>query len=350
MTGVPTALPAPRPRDPASVPALRWGVLGTGWIAQRFTAALQRSTRQVVHAVGSRGEASARRFAAAAGVPVAHGSYEALVADPAVDVVYVATPHHTHREHALLAVAAGKHVLVEKPLGLTAAQAREVSDAAAARGVFCAEAMWTLFLPRFDVVRQVLADGLLGDVRTVLADHGERFAPGGGHRILDPALAGGTLLDLGSYLTTLATWALGPAEVVHASGEDAPSGVNGQASALLAHAGGRQSVLHTTLFSTTPCTAVLAGTRGSLVLPTRWFTPGDVELRGSDGALLDRWRDPEPHDHGGLHHQATEVAARVGEGATTTPLRPADDVVAGLAALDAVADRVGARYPELAGG
>ena len=109
----------------------------------------------------------------AAGALTAHGSPEALAADPGVDVVYVATPHQAHRASALLAIDAGKHVLVEKPLGLDADQAEEVATA----GVFCMEAMWTLFLPRFDVVRRVLAQGMLGDVRTVLADHGERFDP-----------------------------------------------------------------------------------------------------------------------------------------------------------------------------
>jgi predicted dehydrogenase len=144
-------------------------------------------------------------------------------------------------------------VLVEKPLGLDAAQAEEVAAAAAAAGVFCMEAMWTLFLPRFDVVRQVLDQGMLGDVRTVLADHGERFDPP--HRILDPAMAGGSLLDLGSYLTALATWTLGPAQEVFATGEMTPGGVNGQAAMVLTHGGGARSVLHTTLLTRTPTAA-----------------------------------------------------------------------------------------------
>jgi predicted dehydrogenase len=143
-TGFPATLPAPRRPDPLDVPALRWGVLGTGWIAERFVRALQTSTTQQVVAVGSRTQASAERFAAAAGTLTAHGSPEALVADPGVDVVYVATPHQAHRAGALLAIDAAKHVLVEKPLGLDAAQAEEVAAAATA-GVFCMEAMWTLF-------------------------------------------------------------------------------------------------------------------------------------------------------------------------------------------------------------
>src|SRR5690242_4768989 len=145
---MPSHLPTPRTPDSLDAPALRWGILGTGWIADRFTTALRDSTRQVVQAVGSRSTEGATRAAAAFGAARAHGSYEALVADPEVDVVYVATPHHLHLPHALLAIEAGKHVVVEKPVGLDAGEARQVGEAAAAAGVFCTEAMWTLFLPR----------------------------------------------------------------------------------------------------------------------------------------------------------------------------------------------------------
>jgi predicted dehydrogenase len=324
------------------VPALRWGVLGTGWIAERFVRALRASTTQQVVAVGSRTQASAERFAGAAGVQAAHGSPGALVADPGVDVVYVATPHQAHRAGALLAIGAGKHVLVEKPLGLDAAQAEEVAAAAAAAGVFCMEAMWTLFLPRFDVVRQVLEEGMLGDVRTVLADHGERFDPP--HRILDPAMAGGSLLDLGSYLTALATWTLGPAQEVFASGEMTPSGVNGQAAMVLTHGGGARSVLHTTLLTRTPTAAVIAGTAATLTLPGPFFMPGDVVLTSADGGRAVTWADPDPIGHGGLYHSAVEVALRVTAGELQSPLRPAADVVAGMHALDEVSRQLGARY------
>jgi predicted dehydrogenase len=222
----------------------------------------------------------------------AHGSPEALVADPGIDIVYVATPHQAHRAGALLAIDAGKHVLVEKPLGLDATQAEEVSAAAATAGVLCMEAMWTLFLPRFDVVRQVLEQGLLGDVRTVLADHGERFDPP--HRILDPAMAGGSLLDLGSYLTALATWTLGPAQDVYATGEMTPRGVNGQAAMVLTHDGGARSVLHTTLLTRTPTAAVIAGTAATLTLPGPFFMPGDVVLTSADGNRTGPGPSPSP--------------------------------------------------------
>jgi predicted dehydrogenase len=137
--------------------------------------------------------------------------------------------------------------------------------------------------------------GVLGDVRTVLADHGERFDPP--HRILDPAMAGGSLLDLGSYLTALATWTLGPAQDVYATGEMTPSGVNGQAAMVLTHGGGARSVLHTTLLTRTPTAAVIAGTAATLTLPRPFFMPGDVVLTSADGGRTVTWAEPEPIGH-----------------------------------------------------
>jgi predicted dehydrogenase len=161
---------------------------------------------------------------------------------------------------------------VEKPLGLNAAEVRQLADEARRNRVFLMEALWTVFPPKFDVLRQVLDDGLLGEVRSEIADHGEHFGPG--HRIMRADLAGGPLLDLGTYPVTLATTVLGPAERVLASGQPAPGGVNGQASILLAHAGGNQSVLHTTLFSKTPTSATIAGTDATVTIPGPFYQPG----------------------------------------------------------------------------
>ena len=161
-----------------------------------------------------------------------------------------------------LALDAGKHVLVEKPIGLNADQARRLADQAAAAGLFCMEALWTLFLPKFDVIRQLLADGVFGEVHTVHADHGEHFDPG--HRILRADLAGGPMLDLGTYPVSFATWVLGAPSLVLASGQDHPAGVNGQAAMILADAVGNQSVLHTT------CSATPRPPRRSPARPPRW--------------------------------------------------------------------------------
>jgi len=272
MSSFPTALPAPRTLDPLAAPALRWGVIGPGWIAERFVQALQRSTRQQVIAVGSRDLDRSSAFAAEHGIERPYGSYAELLADPEVDVVYIATPHNAHHPCALQSLRAGKHTLVEKPMALNALQAGELAAAAAAQGVFFMEALWTMFLPKFDVIRHLLDDGVLGEISTVIADHGEYFAAG--HRILRHDLAGGPLLDLGTYPISFATWVLGEAASVQAAGQPHPAGVNGQVSAVLSDGAGNQAVLNTTIFSNTPTTAVIAGSLATLSIPGPFYQPG----------------------------------------------------------------------------
>jgi predicted dehydrogenase len=338
----PVALPASRVPDPRRAPALRWGVVGTGWIAERFVAALQRLTAQEVVAVGSRSDASAQEFAGRFGITRAHGSYEALVSDTDVDVVYVATPHNRHRPHALLALEAGKHVLVEKPIALNAGEAREIAEAAAARGIFAAEALWSLFTPKFDVVRQVLDAGLLGEVTTVLGDNGEWFDAD--HRIQRHDLAGGPLLDLGTYPFSLTHWVLGsPTEVV-ARGTDAPSGVNGQVGALLAYEGGARGVVHTTILANTPVAFTVAGTEATLTIPGVFYRPGPFSVTWTDGTRLTYEEPGIAYD--ALAFQAAEVARQVTAGATQTPVRPLADSVATMELMDQVRAQIGQVWDE----
>lgn len=333
----PTSLPAARTPDPRAAPTLRWGVLGTGWIADRFVASLRKHSSQQVVAVGSRAQNSAQAFAGRHGIATAYGSYEALVAAGDVDVVYIATPHNAHLSNALLSLGAGKHTLIEKPIGLSGDEARQIAAAAEAAGVFCMEAMWTAFLPKYDVIRQLLADEALGEPLSVVADFGEWFADD--HRIMRPELAGGPLLDLGTYLVTFALWALGRPDSVSAVGQLAPSGVLGQVGTLLTHASGRQSVLHTTLRSNTPTTAVIAGNEASLVLDGPFYQPGGFTLTSALGAGSLRY-DEEPIAHEGLHFQAAEVARRIAAGETNSPLRALADSIATLEVLDLIDEAV----------
>ena len=320
-------LPSPRTPDPMAAPPLRWGVLGSGWIAERFIGSLRRHTRQQVVAI-----ARSPRF----GVERVYASYEELVADPDVDVVYVATPHPMHLACARLALEAGKPVLVEKPLGLSADEATEIAALAAARGLFCMEALWTFFLPRFDVVRQVLESGALGEIHTVLADHGESFPPD--HRILRSDLAGGPLNDLGIYPVSLATWVLGAPASVAAAGQPHPAGVDAQVGAVLADAGGNQAVVHTTLLSDTPTTATIAGGEGALFLPGPFFMPGDV--------VVGEHRHTEPAiAHDALHFEAAEVARCIAEGRLESPLRPLADSIVTLRAMDEIRRQCGIERP-----
>ena len=337
-----TTLPTPRVPDSLDAPSLRWGILGTGWIADQFTASLRRHTRQVVTAVGSRTQASADRAAAAFGAARAHASYEALVADPDVDVVYVATPHNHHLPHALLAIAAGKHVLVEKPVGLAAAEARAIGEAAAAAGVFCMEAMWTLFLPKLDVIRQVLAEGWIGAPSTVVCDMGEWFDAD--HRIMRADLAGGPLLDLGTYPVTLATWALGAPDQVAAVATPAPNGINGQLSVALGTPAGGTAALQCTILADTTEAACIAGPDGRIDIGRFFYRPGPFTVRLRSGEEL-HWDEPAV-DHDALHFEAAEVARRVTAGETGSPLRPWAETVATLDVMDRVRAATGLDFAE----
>ncbi|MCW8378935.1 Gfo/Idh/MocA family protein [Streptomyces justiciae] len=333
MPAFPSTLPTPRTPPSMDAPPLRWGVLGTGWIAERFVASVQRHTRQRFTAVASRAAGRAKDFAERHGIPAAYGSYEDLVAASDVDVVYVATEHTAHLACARLALEAGKHTLVEKPLALDASEAAQIVELASARGLFCAEALWTFFLPKFDVVRQILESGVLGDIHTVLAEYGEHFTAE--HRILRPDSAGGPLLDLGTYPLSLATWVLGaPAEIL-ALGQPHPAGVNGQTAAVLRDADGNQAVVHTTLFSDTPTSATLAGTRATLTLPGPFYQPGDLTLTPSGGGTTLTYTEPRTA-HEALHHEAAEVARCVAAGQLETPLRPLADSLTTLRAMDEI--------------
>lgn len=340
---LPDALPSPRTPDPMRAEALRWGIVGPGWIAERFAQALKSGTRQALVAVASRSRERARSFADRWDIPKTYSDLDDLVADPEVDVVYVATPHNHHLPVALAAIEGGKHVLVEKPLALNAAEGERLRDAARTRGVLLIEALWTAFLPKFDVIRQILADGVLGRIHTVIADHGEHFPPD--HRIMRADLAGGPMLDLGTYTVAFATMVLGAPVEVQATGEPAPSGVNGQAAMTFRHEDRAVSLLHCTLFGHTPCQASISGEEGMLSVPRKFYTPGPFTLTAND--LTTRLVYEEGQEgYAGLRHQVAHFAACVAEGRTESPILPVEASIASLRAMDRVRERLGIVFAE----
>lgn len=348
-----SSLPVARTPDPSLAPPLRWGVIAPGRIAAGFTQALHGHTRQRVVAVGSRSVERAEAFARRFGIDRAHGSYRALVDDPQVDAVYVASPHSEHHAQALLAIAAGKPVLVEKAFTRNAREAREVVDAAAAAGVLVMEAMWTRFLPQTDVLGQLLADGALGEVTTVLADHGQYFDPDPADRLFAPELAGGALLDLGVYPLSLASFVLGiPGSQPHAPdgpdvvavGTVTETGVDAQVSMVLS-VGGAQACLSTTLLAVTPTTASVCGTAARVDFTGPFYAPAQLTLWpvGSDEPLV-RPADDLPGS-GGMAFEAAHFASLVRDGATASPLLPPAESVALLELIDGVRERLGVVYP-----
>jgi predicted dehydrogenase len=326
---------------------VRWGVIGTGKIASTFCRDLQLLGDHRLVAVGSRSQHRAEEFAARFGGPTAHGSYDALVTDDDVDVVYVATPHPAHAEDALLALDSGKPVLVEKPFTVNAEQAEQVVAAARAQHVFCMEAMWTRFLPHMRRIRQLLDSGVLGDIRTVIADHGQRFLPPDPtSRLYDPALGGGALLDLGIYPLSFASYVLGTPARVTAVGDETTTGVDAQTSMLLQYDGGAHAVLTTTLGAKTPTRASITGTQGRIEIDGLFYQPTSFTLHTLSGAVE---HFAEPRIGQGLRHQATEVGRCLHEGRLESPTMPLDETVAIMRTMDEIRRQIGLHYPSETG-
>ena len=312
---------------------MRWGILGTGGIARSFADDLRLTDSGVVVAVGSRSHASADRFADEFGIENRHGSYESLVADPEVDVIYVATPHPMHHDNAILALRAGKHVLVEKPFTMNAAEARAVVRVARERRLFAMEAMWTRFLPHVAVIRDWLARGLLGDVVTVTADHGQWFAEDAGFRLFAPALGGGALLDLGVYPVSFASMVLGAPSRVVSMSDPAFTGVDAQTSMLFGYDGGAQAVLTCTLRAKSPTRAAIVGTDARIEVEGDFYAPAAVTLWPRKG---DPTRVESVHEGRGLRHQADEVARRLAAGDLESPRMPLDETISVMETMDQV--------------
>lgn len=340
------ALPAPRTPDPADAPSLRWGILAPGWIAAAMAEALALHTRQDVVACGSRSADRAAQFAERFHIPTAYGSYEALVADSRIEAVYVASPHSEHYAQARMALEAGKHVLVEKAFTQNAAQARELVALARQRGVALMEAMWTRFLPSHDIVRQLLADGALGAIEMVAADHGQYMEYNPDGRMFNPALAGGALLDLGIYPVSFARFVLGAPGAITARGTLTDTGVDQQVSLIFDGYANAQAhaVLSTTMAALTPTTAVISGTDARVELGGPFYAPGVVRFVSRTGGSVAS-APPEITAHRGLCYEAAHFATLVHEGRTESPLLPLDESVAIMETLDEIRSQVGVRYP-----
>jgi predicted dehydrogenase len=336
------AMPASRVPEPMEAPALRWGIMGPGWIAERFAESVRAHTRQVIAAVGSRSPGRSQAFAEKYGIAAAYGSYEELAAADDVDIVYVATPHNFHHRAAVLALAGGKHVFIEKPIGINAAQARDIRDRAAAAGLFAAEAMWTFFLPKFDVVRQLLESGALGEVTTIVAEYGEHFDRS--HRIFDAGLAGGPLLDLGTYPLSLITSVLGVPAQVKALGTAHESGVNGQVTAVMSFPGGAHAVMNTQLHNFTPTKAILVGSKATLEFDGPFNMPGGFTIRYVDGSC-DRYEEPAGGHFEGLHFEAAAVARAIHSGLPTVAERPLEASIQTLDVADEIRRQLGVTFP-----
>ncbi|UOW01825.1 Gfo/Idh/MocA family oxidoreductase [Agrococcus sp. SCSIO52902] len=312
-----------------------WGILGPGRIADAFARDLATGGHRLV-AVGSRNGERAAAFAAEHGIPNVHASYEALVADPDVDVIYIATPHSHHREHALLAIEGGKHLLIEKAITTTGDDAQAIVDAARAKGVFVMEAMWTRFLPTMVAVRERIAAGDLGDVVAVNADHSQMLDLSPGSRLIEPSLGGGALLDLGVYCVSLAHAVLGPVTRIQASGVVDAAGVDHRGAAILEHAGGGISTVTFSMETLGSNRATISGTDGVIELDPAFYTWTRYARRhASDHAAIAEAFEPDMLGRG-MQFQAAEVELCIASGKLESELMPLDESVAIMRVMDEI--------------
>ena len=330
--------------DPQDAPPLKWGILAPGGIANKFADAVRDFTAGTVVAVGSRDAGRAADFAEGHGIPRSYGSYADLVADDDVEAVYVASPHSGHREHALLAINAGKHVLIEKALARNSSEVEDIFAAAQQKRVFAMEAMWSRHLPHMAEVRRRVADGAIGEIVTLAADHGQALDLPNDHRLKSPELAGGALLDLGVYPIAFAVDLLGPPFEVKALGRLTDTGVDGHVSLVLDYGGKALAVLDTTLWTKTPTTAVVSGTEGSIEIDGDFYAPNVVRLRKADRerTVVEEWGGPIDN---GFQFEAAELARCVADGKQESERMTWASSRAVIGVLDEARRQVGVRYP-----
>jgi predicted dehydrogenase len=324
---------------------IRWAVVGPGRIAEKVVEDVVHVDGARVVAVASRSLQRAEDFASRHGVGRAYGSYLEVLADPDVDVLYIATPHPQHAPIALAALQAGKALLVEKSFTATLPGAQQVVDLARSTGTFVMEAMWTRFQPAVVALRELVADGAIGDVRSVQADLGvaREFEPE--DRLFSLELGGGALLDLGVYVVSFGQMLLGTPDTVHVVGSRFPTGVDAEASLLLGYSDGRSASLVTSLRNALPGSARVFGTRGWIDVLPRFHHPQTLVLHraGAEPETITR-----PQVGGGYSHELVEVTECLRAGRTESAVMPLADTLVVQGVLQQAADQLGVRHAEAA--
>jgi dihydrodiol dehydrogenase / D-xylose 1-dehydrogenase (NADP) len=321
---------------------VRWGIIGPGSIAHKFANGLKAVDGAVLTAVCSRSLDRAQAFAAEYGAVHCFESYDAIAGSDAVDAVYVATPHPFHSEPTRCCLEAGRAVLCEKPFAVNAAELEPLVALARAGNVFLMEAMWTRFLPVMAVVRDWIDSGRIGEPRIVQADFGFRCGWNPEGRLLNPALAGGSLLDVGVYTVSFADWVFGAAPTavtgVATIGE---TGVDEEMAATLQYAGGQLASVMSAVRTATPQVATVFGTEGRIQVGPPFWQAGSATLSaGGNTETVER-----PFLANGYEYEAIEVGRCLREGLSESPTMPLDASLAIMRTLDGLRSQWGLRYP-----
>ena len=321
---------------------LRWGILGAGHIASIVGADIALSAGSEIVAVGARDADRAAAFALARGIPRSYGSYRELVHDDGVDVVYIATTHAQHREHALLALQAGKPVLVEKAFTLNAHEAREVVAEARRRNLFCMEAMWTRLNPLIRKAVEISRSGEIGEVLSVRTDLSKLFPYDPGHRLYDLSAGGGALLDLGVYPATVAWMFLGRPDSVQAMGTLAPTGADVTVAQQWSYSTGQVAQLYCSAAGPSPFGGLISGSDGWISIEPRLHRPDRLVVHRGDTTEV---VPAPPLEGNGYLLQVQEVERCLNAGLTESEFITLDDTIGVLEVLDEARRQLGVRYP-----
>ncbi|RJG25099.1 Gfo/Idh/MocA family protein [Massilia cavernae] len=322
---------------------VRWGILGTGKIARAFATALKDTPGAVLTRVGSRNVASAESFGSEFGLPMeaCHGSYQAIADAEDVDIIYIATPHTAHAANAIMALGGGKAVLCEKPFAMNRREAAEVVALARAKKLFLMEAMWTRFLPALDEVKRIIASGEIGAPVQVTADFGFAADVDPDHRLVNPELGGGALLDLGIYPLSIAAALLGPVSSVRAQAEIGPTGVDVQTGFVMVHEGGAMSVCSCSIRARTPAELTVSGQHGHVRMNTMFHRAKSISVSHEDGSSR---TVPTPYVGNGYAYEAVEAGRCLREGLLESPHMTLDETLALMGVLDTIREQIGLRY------
>jgi predicted dehydrogenase len=324
---------------------IRWGILGCGKIARKFASDLQWVSDAKLVAIGAREQSTADAFAKDFPVEYKHNSYKALAENPEVDVIYIATPHALHYEHVMLCLQHKKALLVEKAFAINYSQAKQMIDFAKSQQTFLMEAFWTRFLPHYLKVKEMIAQGQVGAIQYINAEFGFKPTPPVSQRIYDPALGGGSLLDVGVYPVFLALDLLGKPDHIQASIVPAPSGVDEQCSIQFKYNNGAIANLFSSFATNLATGADIAGDQGRIRLTHRFHGP-TTELEFYPGVVDSKQTIAFEKARGnGYEYEAQHVNNCIKKGLVESPLRTHIDTLILTQTLDQIRSMVGIRYP-----
>ncbi len=322
---------------------INWGILGCGWIAQQFADALNGTEGAVLHAVGSRSQDKANEFAKKNDAIKAYGTYMALIEDQNIDIIYIATPHSHHFANTKVCLEKGKHVLCEKAFTVNASQAKVLLDLAKSKGLFLMEALWSKFLPGMIKAKELIDNGIIGDVISMDADFGSKFEINPKHRLFNPYLAGGVLLDIGIYPLFLSLYMFGKPKVLKAHSVLDSNNIDLTTSMISEHSTGTMCNLTSTSLAARPVKASFYGTKGKLEFDNWWFTPCNFTLTLND-------KEPEIHefpaDVNGYEYEAIEAMNCLKEGKTESEIMPHSFTILLMEMMDEIRSQCGITYPQ----